>query len=665
MTSKKTVIFIPDVRNWAFDNLALYLKKILDTDYNLHIIYAIDYNTPGKLIDRFAKFEEIDFIHFFYRGYLKLILEYIALNTIPNHKLEKFLSATTTTSIHDHLFIRNQDEINSYSHIFSYLDNYLPVSKILHDIYSNIPNYPKPWKERMLENTIIDATPNFVDNKKLVISWIGNSNWGNDHFGSNTDSNKGYHSIVKPMLDKIKEEIDIEISIANSAQKKRSKKEVFEILAKTDILIIASKIEGTPLPLIEAIASGCAIISTDVGIVKEILPEIQQEFIIDRNIEAFIKAIKKINSNRDLLRTLKEKNYEAYIKIFGNQKSFKDRWGDFIETSINSTNKDKRVSHRNIILNNLKKDLNKIGFVARIEHFIYSHKQIHNFVKFLLKFKIFNFFVQKLYLLLNKKNTTKIESKINISIMTLGKFITNFFSKKKEAPAPSTKDVFYAHYGEDVVLKYIFKNQESGFYVDVGCYHPSFFSNTKKLYDKGWRGVNIDPNIDTIKLFNIDMPDEINLNFAIATKEGEAEYYKFTEISETGGGSGNSLSMDSKKRYEKQGFKTKTEKVQVVTLENVLKKYAPNRSTSKLGIDLLNIDAEGFDLEVLKSNNWELFRPKIIAIEILVKDIDFDQAMQNETYKFMRSINYKLFSVTLHTCFFYDNKEGVNLSFQE
>ncbi len=170
-------------------------------------------------------------------------------------------------------------------------------------------------------------------------------------------------------------------------------------------MIIASKTEGTPLPLIEAIASGCAIVSTDVGVVKEILPEIQKEFIIGRNIEEFIKSIKKINSNRDLLKTLKEKNYEAYIEIYDNQKSFKDRWVDLIETSINAVDKKKRVSRRNLILNNLKRDLNKISFITRIENFIRSHKQIHNFVKILLKFKIFKFVYSKIILIVQKKNT--------------------------------------------------------------------------------------------------------------------------------------------------------------------------------------------------------------------------------------------------------------------
>lgn len=79
-------------------------------------------------------------------------------------------------------------------------------------------------------------------------------------------------------------------------------------------------------------------------------------------------------------------------------------------------------------------------------------------------------------------------------------------------------------------------------YIDIGCYHPDLFSNTKKLYDKGWGGVNIDANIETINLFNKNRPNDLNLNLAVAETQGEKEYFQFLEIDEAGGGSGNTLS---------------------------------------------------------------------------------------------------------------------------
>ena len=44
----------------------------------------------------------------------------------------------------------------------------------------------------------------------------------------------------------------------------------------------------------------------------------------------------------------------------------------------------------------------------------------------------------------------------------------------------------YSQEGEDMILKRIFENQTTGFYVDVGAHHPKRFSNTYYFYKKGW-----------------------------------------------------------------------------------------------------------------------------------------------------------------------------------
>lgn len=154
---------------------------------------------------------------------------------------------------------------------------------------------------------------------------------------------------------------------------------------------------------------------------------------------------------------------------------------------------------------------------------------------------------------------------------------------------------YYSHYGEDAILNYIFKTQQKGFYVDVGCYHPDLFSNTKYLYKKGWRGINIDANSDTIALFDKARSNDINLNIAISDKESVGEYFKFLEIDSVGGGSGNSFSTEVKQKYEKQGLKAKSVKINMYPLANILSTHVP----SNVAINFLNIDVEGFDLQVL------------------------------------------------------------------
>jgi hypothetical protein len=53
-------------------------------------------------------------------------------------------------------------------------------------------------------------------------------------------------------------------------------------------------------------------------------------------------------------------------------------------------------------------------------------------------------------------------------------------------------------------------------------------------------------------------------------------------------------------------------------LEDVLDKYLPRHKE----IDFITIDVEGFDLEVLESNNWNKYKPKYILIENYNNKID-------------------------------------------
>lgn len=164
----------------------------------------------------------------------------------------------------------------------------------------------------------------------------------------------------------------------------------------------------------------------------------------------------------------------------------------------------------------------------------------------------------------------------------------------------------YSQKGEDLMIDKLFKHKKKGFYIDVGAYHPQMNSNTKFFYEKGWNGINIEPNPSRIKLFLQSRKRDINLNLGIGTNKKKAVFYEFEA---TG------LSTFSKREAEsliKIGYKLKGEiKVQVYRLEEIMKKYA------KVGVDFMSVDTEGLDLEVLKSNDWEKYRPKILCIETI------------------------------------------------
>lgn len=179
----------------------------------------------------------------------------------------------------------------------------------------------------------------------------------------------------------------------------------------------------------------------------------------------------------------------------------------------------------------------------------------------------------------------------------------------------------FSQKGEDLIIEKFFGHKKKGFYIDIGACHPKRFNNTKFFYDLGWHGINVEPNPTRIKLFLQDRKRDININIGIGTVRKEAVFY---EINATG------LSTFSKKEADallKIGYTLRKKiKIQMQRLEEIMKQYI------KSDIDFMTVDAEAMDLEVLKSNNWKKYRPKLLCIET----IDFIDLMTSTKENFSR-----------------------------
>lgn len=189
------------------------------------------------------------------------------------------------------------------------------------------------------------------------------------------------------------------------------------------------------------------------------------------------------------------------------------------------------------------------------------------------------------------------------------------------------KETYSAH-KEDLIVKKFFKNKKNGFFVDVGCHHPSRINNTFLLYGLGWRGVNIDMNKLSIDLFNTCRREDTNLHYAVSEKNTIINFYTNKNLSLT-----SSLLKNS--NFEKRKYK-KT--IQSKTLTSILEKTKYKNKQ----IDFLNIDAEGVDFQVLKSLDFNIYKPKLICIEIWGIDSKKNSIKNNNIYKFLKNKNYKL-----------------------
>ena len=135
---------------------------------------------------------------------------------------------------------------------------------------------------------------------------MGNSQWG---FLEGLPDAKGIEGVIKPAFDILKSQgVGAELVLIDRAQKWRPRAEVAAFYTTLDVYLCASIFEGTPNPVLEAMASGVPVVSTDVGIVRYSFGPGQAEFIVERRPEAFARAIRDILSTPGLQARLSTEN---------------------------------------------------------------------------------------------------------------------------------------------------------------------------------------------------------------------------------------------------------------------------------------------------------------------------------------------------------------------
>jgi len=164
--------------------------------------------------------------------------------------------------------------------------------------------------------------------------------------------------------------------------------------------------------------------------------------------------------------------------------------------------------------------------------------------------------------------------------------------------------VSYAQNFEDVMLWRVLKHIEIGFYIDVGANDPENHSVTKAFYDRGWRGMNIEPVPQWIERLREARPRDINLQIAASKENGEILLYELTDT-------GLSTSdIATAERHELEGgYKKEAHRVPTETLTSLCQRYhvAP--------IHFLKIDVEGAEKDVLSGLDLSTIRPWVILVE--------------------------------------------------
>ena len=202
--------------------------------------------------------------------------------------------------------------------------------------------------------------------------------------------------------------------------------------------------------------------------------------------------------------------------------------------------------------------------------------------------------------------------------------------------------VSYSQEGEDLILARIFEDRLTGFYVDIGAHHPFRFSNTCLFYRRGWQGINIDAMPGSMRIFRKHRPKDINLEIGVGERREKLPFHMFNDSALNGFSSDLSIERDETTTY----FIEDVVSIDVVPLGEILDEHLP----SDQGIDFMSVDVEGHDLQVLKSNDWERYRPKYVLVEVLGCNVG--DAGQSDVGLFMFGKGYELYAKSVNTAFF-------------
>lgn len=181
-------------------------------------------------------------------------------------------------------------------------------------------------------------------------------------------------------------------------------------------------------------------------------------------------------------------------------------------------------------------------------------------------------------------------------------------------------NITYSQNGEDLVILNLFDQLgiAKPSYLDLGAHHPSRISNTKLMYERGSRGVNVEANPFLIEQFKRDRPLDKNVNMGVnrfPSGISREQMYMYDDWSGR-----NTFSLEE---YEKcvQQFGMKMEKsfsIDCMSVNDIVQKWCYGEWP-----DFLSCDVEGMDYDILSVADFNQTQPKVICVETTGRTRDF------------------------------------------
>lgn len=306
------VLLIPDVPNWALHKNALDLVKYNKSDLELDIIMFREFIGNWK-----KYYDQYDLLFPMYKGIFYPFLE----QGIP---MDKVITGIRSY----HRWDKGKTRPPGYNtkpsrKIIRKMRKALLVNTHCKKLWYVFSKYLKVIHTKYTCDLETFYPENKKENDKLVIGWTGSL--------TNHPNKRGFYEFIKPICEEIPGiELKVQASEDNLITDDNEMREFYNSL---DLYICASRSEGTPRPVIEAAACGVPSISTDVGIVPELIEDGKNGFVVERTYEEIKNRLMWIVENQDSLNEM-SLNIRGKMEREFNWESLIYQWTDFLHYAL-------------------------------------------------------------------------------------------------------------------------------------------------------------------------------------------------------------------------------------------------------------------------------------------------------------------------------------------
>jgi len=309
----KKVLLIPDVPHWALDKNARDLIKYNKSNIQFDICYFREFIKEWR-----KYYDNYDILHPMYMGnFFPMVESHFPLDKVTTGIRSFYFWDNKKTqppgyNVKPQLkIIRKLKKallINTHCKKLWYIfEKYLPIihTKYACDLHTFYP-------EKKLKN-----------HDKLVVGWTGSL--------TNHGRKRGFYEFIQPICNEIpKIELRVQSKEDNFITDDNKMRGFYNSL---DLYICASRSEGTPRPVIEAAACGVPVISTDVGIVPELIEQETSGIVVERNYKAIKEGLLHVVRNRDMLPEMGKAIRQKMENEF-NWEHLIHQWTDFFNYAI-------------------------------------------------------------------------------------------------------------------------------------------------------------------------------------------------------------------------------------------------------------------------------------------------------------------------------------------